>query len=146
MRRLLIISCGVTKRGDPGLLPAIERYNGSPYKTLRATLRAMDSPTCPTILILSAHFGLIHAESPIPNYNLRLTKVRALALRSQVREALGDVLTSGGYTRSFINLGHDYLAALPLAPEVITRLGEITYAQGGIGKRLAQMKAWLLNI
>jgi hypothetical protein len=146
MRRLLIISCGATKRGDLGLLPAIERYNGSPFKTLRATLRAMDNPTYPKILILSARFGLLHAESPIPDYNLRLTEARALALRSQVREALGDVLTSGGYARSFINLGHDYLAALPLEPKVTARLGEITYAQGGVGKRLAQMKAWLLNI
>lgn len=145
MRRLLIISCGATKRGDPGLLPAIERYNGSPYKTLRATLRAMDSPTYPKILILSARFGLLHAETPIPNYNLRLTKAGALALRGQVREALGDVLTSDGYVQSFINLGHDYLAALPLEPEVTARLGETTYAQGGIGKRLSQMKAWLLN-
>lgn len=145
MRRLLIISCGATKRDDPGLLPAIERYNGSPFKTLRATLRAMDSPTYPKILILSARFGLLHAETPIPNYNLRLTKAGALALRGQVREALGDVLTSDGYVQSFINLGHDYLAALPLEPEVTARLGETTYAQGGIGKRLSQMKAWLLN-
>jgi hypothetical protein len=105
----------------------------------------MDSATYPKILILSARFGLLHAESPIPNYNLRLTKAGALALRGQVREALSDVLSSGGCAKSFINLGHDYLAALPLEPKVTGQLGEITYAQGGIGKRLAQMKAWLLN-
>ncbi|NTU84476.1 MAG: hypothetical protein HGA45_34795 [Chloroflexales bacterium] len=145
MRRLLIISCGATKRTDPGLLPAIQRYNGSPFKTLRATLRAMDGSKYPTILILSANFGLIHAERPIPDYNLRLTTARALTLRTQVRQALVDALTSDGYAGSFINLGHAYLAALPLEPEVIARLGEITYAQGGIGKRLAQMKAWLLG-
>lgn len=146
MRRLLIISCGATKRGDPGLLPALERYNGPPYQTLRATLRVLDAARHPTILILSARFGLIQAENPIPDYNLRLTEARALALRPQVHQVLVDVLASGGYARSFISLGHDYLAALPLEPEVITSLGEITYAQGGIGKRLAQLKAWLLSI
>lgn len=105
MRRLLIMACGATKRPDPGPLPATDRYDGPPFRTLRATLRARDPADHPTILILSARFGLIRGDTPIPAYDLRLTPPRALALRTQARQALAEALATGGATDTFITLG-----------------------------------------
>lgn len=146
MRRLLILACGATKRHDPGLLPGIERYTGPPFRTLRATLRALDAADHPVIFILSAQYGLIRSETGILDYDLRLTEDRADALQSQVRHTLNETLITGPYAQTFINLGRDYLAALSLEPEMIAHLGVITYAKGGIGTRMAQMKAWLLGV
>ena len=144
MRRLLIIACGATKRDDARLLPAVLRYDGPPYRTLRAALRSLPPEQHPTICILSAEFGLIAAETPIPDYDRRMTRPRALALRTQVRDGLAATLAAGDYAATCINLGADYMPALPLDHESIPRLGVVTAAQGGIGSRMGQMKRWLL--
>jgi cytoplasmic iron level regulating protein YaaA (DUF328/UPF0246 family) len=144
MRRLLILACGKTKRSTAGLLPAIDRYDGSTHRTLRKALRALAEDQRPTVLILSAEFGLITAETPIPDYDRRMTASRAVALRSQVRAALVEALAAASYDATLINLGADYLPALAIEPTLRVRLGGITYASGGIGQRMAQMKRWLL--
>lgn len=145
MRRLLIVACGATKRVEVYNLPAIDRYNGPPFKTLRKVLAGLPQEQCPTILILSAEFGLIAADMLIPNYDHRMTKARALALRAQVREALARALAGGRYDETMINLGADYLPALPLGPTTTDHLGTVTYAQGGIGDRMGHMKRWMLQ-
>ena len=38
-KRLLLLSCSQRKRPDPGLLPAIERYDGPQYQVLRTFIR-----------------------------------------------------------------------------------------------------------
>jgi hypothetical protein len=144
MPRLMIISCGATKRHDPGLLPAIERYSGPPYRTLRASLRELAQARRPAIRILSAEFGLIAAETPIPDYDHRMTPARASELAEQVRLSLWLALEHGGYAATFISLGADYWPALALDPTDRAHLGELTVAQGGIGQRMAQLKRWLL--
>lgn len=144
MRRLLILACGASKRTDAGNLPAISRYDGSPFRTLRKALAGLDQEQRPAVLILSAEFGLIAADAPIPNYNRRMTPARALALCTPVREALALALAGGSYDETLINLGADYLPALPLDPETIAQLGTLTYTRGGIGERMSQMKKWLL--
>lgn len=144
MRRLLILACGATKRTDAGLLPAIARYDGPPYKTLRKALAALPEGQRPTVLILSAEFGLIAADRPIPIYDRRMTRPRALSLRPHVRAALAAALAGGGYAQqTLINLGADYLPALPLDPDTIVQLGSLVFARGGIGERMALMKQWL---
>jgi hypothetical protein len=144
MSRLLIISCGATKRHDSGLLPAIQRYDGPPYRSLRASLRELAEARRPAIRILSAEFGLIAAETPIPDYDRRMTPARAQELRDQVRRSLGLALGHGGYVRTFISLGADYWPALALDPTERAHMGKLTVAQGGIGQRMAQLKRWLL--
>ena len=146
MGRLLILACGATKRPDDGLLPAIDRYDGPPYRTLRKALRDLMEDQHPRVLILSARYGLICADTHIPNYNDRLTASRAVALRTQVRRALGEALEAGGVTTTFINLGAAYLPALALDPSMIAQLGLLTYARGGIGERMGQMKRWLHSV
>jgi len=145
MRRLLILSCGATKRPDAGLMPAIERYDGPPYRTLRNALRKLAADQRPTVLILSAAFGLIAAETPIPDYDQLMTATRAEYLRTEVRAALTEYMDRGPFAASMINLGAAYAPALPLDPPTIARLGLLTYARGGIGERMGQMKRWLLT-
>ncbi len=71
-RRLLILGCSQRKRADPGQLPAIERYNGPRYQTLRKYLKQNpDDP--PDVLILSARFCIMAADRPIENYDQIMT-------------------------------------------------------------------------
>jgi hypothetical protein len=95
------------------------------------------------LLILSAEFALIAGDTPIPVYDRRMAPGRALWLRPQVRSRLMQQLADQCYTSTFINLGADYLPALPLDPTVVMQLGNVCYAHGGIGARLGQLKRWL---
>lgn len=142
--RLLILACSSTKRPNAGTLPALQRYDGPVYRTVRAYLR--DHPHQANrlvLLILSAEFGLIDADTPIPNYDRRMTTGRALALRPQVWQTLTRYVDERGpFTATLINLGMDYLPALDL-DAVRSQLGRTVYAAGGIGDRVGQLKRWL---
>src|SRR5262245_57068777 len=105
MKRLLILACSATKRPDPDRLPALERYDGPAFRTLRAFLRNdPDRASTLDLLILSAEFGLIAGDTPIPVYNRCMTSSRALWLRSQVRSRLMQQLADQCYTSTLINL------------------------------------------
>jgi hypothetical protein len=135
MTDLLIVSCSARKRTDPGLLPAIERYDGPVFRVLRKARRQEYWPEGLAVLILSAELGLIEAQQAIPWYERRMTTVRAAELKAPVGRALAGRLSHAGAI--FVNMGRVYRAVLPELPPLAV------YAEGGIGQRSAQMKAWL---
>lgn len=137
--RLLILSCSATKRPDPELLPALLRYDGPAYRLLRKALRELAEVHHPRIAILSAEFGLITNDTPIPCYDRRMDKTRAAALAPLVQRELNAILADTP-TDVFVHLGRDYLSALGTVPSGSWR---ISYAEGGIGERLGQLRRWL---
>jgi hypothetical protein len=70
-RRLLILACSATKRPDPAPIPARDRYHGPLWRTLRATdprgRRAR-------VGFLSARYGFRDAQTPIDDYDARLSE------------------------------------------------------------------------
>lgn len=68
--RLLVLACSGTKRPDPGYIPAVDRYNGPLWQTLRTI-----DPYGITakVAFLSAHYGFREASTPIETYDARLT-------------------------------------------------------------------------
>jgi hypothetical protein len=145
MQRFLILACSATKRPTAGLCPALERYDGPAYRVLRAWLRMQ--PTAGvhlTVCIISAAYGWLAADTPIPDYNQRMTAARALALRADVRVALLETVADDGpFDATLIMLGAAYRAAVPLDPATSACLGTLTWTQGGIGQQLGQLKRWL---
>jgi len=74
-RRLVILGCSATKTDAPGYVPAIERYNGPLWQTLRTVdpdgKRAARA-------FLSAEYGFGDADlTSIKDYNTRMTPERA---------------------------------------------------------------------
>lgn len=149
-RRLLITACSATKRPEPGLMPAIERYYGSTFRTIRAVLRTLPIADHPHILILSARYGLIAADRLIPNYDQRMDATGATAITADVRSTLRTHLHRyGPYTETLLHLGAAYrpALALALADAAIQRdLGTCQFTDGGIGRRLGQLKRWLASM
>ena len=143
--RLLILACSATKRHDPGLLPAIDRYDGPSYRTLRRFLADYpEKRDALDILILSAEFGLIRGDTLVPNYDRRMDAARATELRPSVAEVLQTSLHARRYDATFVSLGRDYAPTLVIADEVRSHLGSLTVASGGIGTRLGQLRRWLI--
>ncbi|GHE81873.1 hypothetical protein GCM10019059_44600 [Camelimonas fluminis] len=76
--RLLILACSATKRPEPDWAPAVERYNGPLWQTLRAT---DPEGQLAKVAALSARYGLIGGSTPIQHYDCRLT----VALADQMK-------------------------------------------------------------
>lgn len=68
--RLLILACSATKRNRPGWIPAVDRYDGPLWQTLRSIGPDRHDTK---VAVLSARFGFIDSQSPNENYDTRLT-------------------------------------------------------------------------
>ncbi len=143
-RRLLILSCSQRKRPDPGLLPAIERYDGPAFRVVRKFFRERPPEMQSLdVYILSAEFGLFSANQPIPNYERRMALKRATDLRPQALTTLKHVLEDGQYEGLFISVGKDYLQALT-GYETLTPAGlKVKVSMGTQGRKLAALHDWL---
>ena len=144
MTPLVVMPCSATKRPDDGLLPALERYDGPMWRTLRAALPAAAAVD---VWFLSARFGFHPATLPIPDYEQRMTKARAaelLAIPTSNRwafaaavEAASAVLFVGGrlYRDTMRRASTD-------AP--CGRFRFVYETTGlGIGYQRAELRAWL---
>ncbi|WP_245409245.1 hypothetical protein [Shinella sp. WSJ-2] len=78
-RRLLILACSATKKDGPRYLPAVERYNGPLWQTLRATDPKGELAQA---AFLSAHLGFRAASTPIPSYDVPMTPQIAAAMKA----------------------------------------------------------------
>ena len=145
-RCLLIVACSQRKHSSPGLLPAIERYDGVNFRVLRKARREGYWPENLDVLILSAKCGLLKPDMLIEDYDLRMTLERAIALQAQVSADLDAYLRRTTYNEVFINLGKVYKAALALSKELTIPSRQVRYATGGIGKKMSQMKTWLQSV
>ncbi|NTB87784.1 hypothetical protein [Agrobacterium tumefaciens] len=77
--RLLILACSATKRDGPKYLPAIERYDGPLWRTLRTV---DPDGRLAKVAFLSAHFGFRSADTPIEMYDSRMTREIAAAIKA----------------------------------------------------------------
>lgn len=136
-RDLLIVACSATKRPVSHPVPAIELYNGPAFRVLRKRLKLEGGQ--PTIYILSAKHGLIEANELVSVYDFRMNRKRALQIRDQVHIFLERLTPPGRFNAIFIWAGKDYLLALP---QSFLARSDIHIAEGGIGKKLKQLREW----
>jgi hypothetical protein len=143
-RRLLILSCSRKKKAGSRLLPALDRYDGPAFQVLRKFIAE-----CPTdsrkldIRILSAKFGLITSDQPIPCYDKPMTTQRATALKSVVLAEIERLLARRKYQRLLINVGQDYLSALAGYELLMPNGLEVTQVSGSSGRRQTLLRDWL---
>jgi len=161
MARLLILSCSQRKRTALGLVPAIERYDGPAFRVLRKYLTGSET-TPPSTYILSAEYGLLPSDTPIPHYDRRMTRARAALLRPSVQRKLEHIVATSAPALGevFICASSPYLSALgiyarerdhrdhvenvPIDDHGDERLLATAWlAHGSIGKRMADLRDWL---
>ncbi|MCE9563913.1 MAG: hypothetical protein K8U57_17870 [Planctomycetes bacterium] len=136
-----MLACSATKKKDVGLLPARVRYDGPAFHVLRKYLRRATEP--PTVLILSAKYGLIEADHAIPDYDCRITAAIAEAIRADVLRVLASHLGRTRYEEVAFCVGHDYQKAVEGYETIIISGTKATFIPGGQGRRLRNLRAWL---
>jgi hypothetical protein len=127
-RLLLIVSCSQRKRSEPGLLPAIERYDGVYFRLLRKARREGYWPENLDALILSAKYGLIDIATPIYSYEQCMTRNRATQLRIQTIQTLQTFARRLSYSEVYVDLGQDYRYAIEGLVQVFDS-SLVTYAR-----------------
>src|SRR5262249_8256752 len=97
----------------------------------------------PSVLILSARYGLIEADRHIPRYDQRLSASSAKNLRPAVLETARHVLGSRPWRGVGVCAGQEYHAALDGLGGVLAQGARGALLSGGLGKRLAALRNWL---
>lgn len=155
MSRLLIMSCSATKSSHALPLPAIDRYTGPIWQTLKAMDPGLNLAH---LTVLSAEHGWIDGRQLITNYNRKMDNLRGRELivsgiTAEVVAMLGEA--SGYSRRPFTEVcivgGHYYQAVAQelvreaanslecFTPDV--RIVEICDQVGFMRQRL---RAWLM--
>jgi len=139
-KQLLVLGCSQVKREAPGLLPAIDRYDGSSYRVLRKYLRQRDWPSNLSVAILSAKYGLVGGFTGIEDYDERMTTLRASDWAPQCSQTLNTWASE--HATVHFSLGKDYLpAVMPAIERGLKNKAEIF--EGPIGIKLSQIKGLL---
>lgn len=142
--RLLVLSCSCKKQPQPGLVPAMQRYDGPSFQVLRRFQNRFPTDAQSVkVHILSAEYGLISHDYPLPAYDRRMTAARARELRPSVIASFRPLLMEQHVDELFIAAGRTYLEALQGYEQDIPPGLEVIVATGSQGGRLAQLHSWL---
>jgi hypothetical protein len=140
--RLLILACSQRKRSESDRLPAIERYDGPPFRVLRRYLRSGDANQL-DVCILSAEYGLISANQLIAYYDRKMTPGRARELNAAAISRLRQITMPGLYSQIMLSMGSTYLQAVDGWACIIPEGTTVRIAHGGLGRRLTLLRDWL---
>lgn len=133
-RQLLVQSCSETKQESDSSLPAIERYDGYFYQIIKKARSEGKLDPSLDICILSAEYGLVDKDEPIPYYDRRMDIERADELRDDVLSALRQKMSEKDYDRVIINMGEVYQRAITGIDDTVGP--SVVYIQGGgIGQK-----------
>lgn len=141
--RFLLLGCSQAKRQDEGVLPAIERYDGPAFRVLRRFFAGRgEQSNLEAVFILSAEYGLIHADTPIAAYDRLMSNSRAKALHGQILDELCKYI-AGDDVELFVSMGKTYLHAIAGLEDRLPTGTRVLYARGAPGKKLEYLWAWL---
>jgi cytoplasmic iron level regulating protein YaaA (DUF328/UPF0246 family) len=144
-RRLLVIGCSNLKRKTQEKISAWSLYDGVVFRTLKRLERAGDFPDDLDIVIISAKYGMVQQKEKIKSYDLRMNSSLAKSQSDKIVHGLKRTLIRRKYSEVCINLGKDYLLALGTPTEWVPKFTKLTYIKGPIGKRLHDLRAWVLS-
>lgn len=144
-RPLLLIACSRRKAAGLRRGRAWDIYDGALYRVLKKLFRERPDVTDSVeILIVSAKYGVVPADRRITTYDERLTPALVRRRGRFWADRLRRAVAGRRFSDVHVNLGRDYLRVLPDLSGVFPDAG-IEWAAGGIGRRCAQTRRWILN-
>ncbi len=134
-RKLLIVSCSDTKCPDDGDMKAMDRYLGPIFQTLKA----QGVPPNVDVAIMSAKHGLITADTPLKNYNLKMTKDLAAKFKGDPDQMNRIKNTMAGYDDVIVQGGKEYKDVLR------TAAGDINIKEIPGGRGIGDQRELMMN-
>jgi cytoplasmic iron level regulating protein YaaA (DUF328/UPF0246 family) len=143
-RRLLILSCSARKHAVTSQVAAWDLYDGVAFRVVKRLQREGQFPDDVDVLILSAQHGLIRPHHRISFYDLRMTKELASQQAAHNRSILRTALYDDNHREVCVVAGKTYFAVLePITAWLPVGIA-LMIAEGGIGRKMRRLKAWLL--
>jgi len=94
-------------------------------------------------IVFVTGFGIVTADERIPANDMPMTPQLALSLREKNLDTMRRILSAKRYDEVYVNLGQNFLKSIE-GFEKFTD-AKITYAAGVLGRKAANMKAWILK-
>lgn len=146
-RRCLILGCSSAKNEASEPLPAIQRYDGPPFKVLRRYLeRDLETGHVLDVFVLSAQYGLVAGQTAIDSYDQRMTDRWALEMHNHVMEKIQNDLLPQNYAEVFLSMGKMYLQVLAGIEDLVSGDTRLIISKGTAGKKLTHLKNWLWRL
>lgn len=168
--KLLILVCSATKKDGPKFMPAIERYDGPLWRTLRVVNPTGEKAQ---VAFLSAHLGFRASGTPIEKYDTPMTpqigatmtagdlgtlwprqktKKRVMPSGEHPGMHIASMTALGGYPFIDVALagGHLYIAVMQQLLALFQKSGyvhanaTIIGINGSIGEMRRELRQWLL--
>ncbi len=144
-RRLLIIGCSARKHSVDRKLLAWDLYDGVVFRMLKALRRKGQMPSGTDILILSAEYGIVEAETRIKHYDRKMDEARAKELNASNLETLKRVTLATPYREIFLCLGKTYRDSVAPISAWAPEGTKVWAANGRIGEKLSHLKKWVIG-
>ncbi len=142
-KRLLILKCSARKRQSSALLPASERYDGPLWRVLRNYVaNQTGSSDHLDVYALSAGYGLLAADTLLPDYDATMSPQQADALRPSVLHTF-TMLMQQGYSDLCLGVSQRYVRAMRGWQDHVPTTTTVTITDGPMGAKLGQLRAWL---
>lgn len=139
---ILIISCS-SKKNDVTNSPAIDLYNGVFFSVIKRAMREMPEIREKfRLLIVSAQYGLICAESRIDNYDLKMTPQIAKIQKEENTNRLKDFIRNNSICDITVVMGKQYLESIDFSEIQLP----IKFVNGEIGMMLHDLKTWIYQL
>ena len=151
MTALIVMACSGKKHPGAERMPAIDRYQGPMWGTLRAALNELGEAEKPEVWFLSAKYGFHPASLGILDYEQKLTEHRARDLLSnpnsnwrefaQAAHSMDRIMLAGGFVyRDAMRRAIGKLPMQGASPLIAETDG------GGIGHHRAQLRQWISGV
>lgn len=140
-KRLLILACSKRKVDTPGEIRAIDRYDGYFFRILKNSHHSnLD------VIILSAKFGLLSSEDPIPWYDHKMDIHDVARMSKETLQRFTSLVPDvNKYLEVAINLGSNYMECFAPTMDYIKRSyhGKVIIIDGPLGIRGQKLKEWV---
>jgi len=148
LKGLLLIGPSYRRNKTPGLLPAIERYDGVFYMVARKYLTEMSNID---VLVMKDDFSLISGHAPLlytppegENWRKRIIKKEILEeARKKNYAILRKNIDNGKYSEVFIAMGKTHAESLPDFSQFNIKI--VFPTSRGLGSKAHALKNWLLG-
>ena len=145
--RLLVMSCSARKSKATGLLPAFQRYTGPSYSIVKKASSSLPAEEAfqTKIAIISAKYGYLDFNTPIPYYDLMMTETLAKMHRSKAVQSLSQFVDDFDFKEIFLFLSPVYAQAVMPMAEWTDGI-PYCFVKGGMGYRNQFLKNWFLGL
>ena len=147
---LLIISCSKTQSKEKEPIPALRRYDGRIFRSIKGLMQRNEFSKAIDIRIVSKgyslEYGLIGPDFPILWYDIEMTDELALKIKPSILSSLKELLEKEDYKEVAINLSGGFSICVEGIRDLLAQETSLTYMIGTLDERDKQLREWIERV